>query len=53
MVLRQLRRRFGSLPHELEEHIRQLSPERIEALAEALLDFTDLGEVVSWLNRSA
>uniref|UniRef100_UPI0026182072 DUF4351 domain-containing protein n=1 Tax=uncultured Thermosynechococcus sp. TaxID=436945 RepID=UPI0026182072 len=53
VVLRQLRRRFGSLPNELEERIRQLSPERIEALAEALLDFTDLGELVSWLGRSS
>jgi predicted transposase YdaD len=52
VVLRLLRRRFGSLPHELEEAIRQLSSDQIEALAEALLDFTDLGEVVSWLERS-
>ncbi|WP_298977555.1 DUF4351 domain-containing protein, partial [uncultured Thermosynechococcus sp.] len=53
VVLRQLRRRFGSLPNELEEGIRRLSPDQIEALAEALLDFTDLEEVAAWLNRSA
>ncbi|MFN3680366.1 DUF4351 domain-containing protein [Thermosynechococcus sp.] len=48
-----MRRRFGSVPNDLEERIRQLSADQIEVLAEALLDFTDLGEVVSWLNRSA
>ncbi|MFN4196358.1 MAG: DUF2887 domain-containing protein, partial [Thermosynechococcus sp.] len=53
VVLRLLRRRFGSVPNDLEERIRQLSADQIEALAEALLDFTDLGEVVSWLERSA
>ncbi|MFN4280846.1 DUF4351 domain-containing protein, partial [Thermosynechococcus sp.] len=52
VVLRQLRRRFGSVPNDLEERIRRLSPEQIEALAEALLDFTDLEEVSDWLNRS-
>uniref|UniRef100_UPI00261F7CB2 DUF4351 domain-containing protein n=1 Tax=uncultured Thermosynechococcus sp. TaxID=436945 RepID=UPI00261F7CB2 len=53
VVLRQLRRRFGSLPNDFEEGIRRLSPDQIEALAEALLDFTDLEEVAAWLNRSA
>ncbi|HIK36032.1 MAG TPA: Rpn family recombination-promoting nuclease/putative transposase [Thermosynechococcus sp. M98_K2018_005] len=53
IVLRQLRRRFGSVPSDLEERIRQLSPHQIEALAEALLDFTDLGAVSAWLNRSS
>ncbi|BCX13200.1 MAG: hypothetical protein KatS3mg067_2138 [Thermosynechococcus sp.] len=53
VVLRQLRRRFGSVPSELEERIRHLSPNQLEALAEALLDFTDLEAVFAWLNRSA
>ncbi|WNC85771.1 Rpn family recombination-promoting nuclease/putative transposase [Thermosynechococcus sp. QKsg1] len=53
VVLRQLRRRFGSVPNDLEERIRQLSPDQIEALAEALLDFTDLEAVFAWLNRSS
>ncbi|MDR7897452.1 Rpn family recombination-promoting nuclease/putative transposase [Thermosynechococcus sp. JY1332] len=53
VVLRQLRRRFGSVPNDLEEGIRQLSADQIEALAEALLDFTDLEEVFAWLNRSS
>uniref|UniRef100_UPI00260E8CB2 DUF4351 domain-containing protein n=1 Tax=uncultured Thermosynechococcus sp. TaxID=436945 RepID=UPI00260E8CB2 len=53
VVLRQLRRRFGNVPCELEEEIQQLSVAQLEALAEALLDFTDLGELVSWLGRSS
>ncbi|MDR5639212.1 DUF4351 domain-containing protein [Thermosynechococcus sp. PP42] len=48
-----LRRRFGQLPAGLEERIRQLPPPQIEALAEALLDFTALEEVFAWLERSS
>ncbi|WNC86242.1 Rpn family recombination-promoting nuclease/putative transposase [Thermosynechococcus sp. QKsg1] len=52
VVLRQLRRRFGELPAGLEERIRQLPVHQIEALAEALLDFTTLEEVFAWLEHS-
>ncbi|QSF48233.1 DUF4351 domain-containing protein [Thermosynechococcus sp. GLH187] len=48
-----LRRRFGELPAGLEERIRQLPAHQIEALAEALLDFTALEEVFAWLERSS
>ncbi|WNC31495.1 Rpn family recombination-promoting nuclease/putative transposase [Thermosynechococcus sp. PKX95] len=53
VVLRQLRRRFGELPAGLEERIRQLSLHQIEALAEALLDFTTLEQVSAWLEHSS
>ncbi|QSF48228.1 Rpn family recombination-promoting nuclease/putative transposase [Thermosynechococcus sp. TA-1] len=53
VVLRLLRRRFGELPAGLEERIRQLPAYEIEALAEALLDFTALEEVFAWLERSS
>ncbi|AHB87642.1 protein of unknown function DUF2887 [Thermosynechococcus sp. NK55a] len=52
VILRQLRRRFGSVPRDLEERIRQLSISQIEALAEALLDFRELEEVAAWLAHS-
>ncbi|MFN4067144.1 MAG: DUF4351 domain-containing protein [Thermosynechococcus sp.] len=38
--------------NDIEERIRQLSADQIEALAEARLDFTDLEEVSAWLDRS-
>ncbi|HIK25990.1 MAG TPA: DUF4351 domain-containing protein, partial [Thermosynechococcus sp. M46_R2017_013] len=51
VILRLLRRRFGEMPPAVEERIRQLSVAQIEALAEALLDFTDLGELAAWLEQ--
>ncbi|WP_297757098.1 DUF4351 domain-containing protein [Thermosynechococcus sp.] len=52
VILRLLRRRFGSVPSELEERIQRLSIAQIEALAEALLDFRELGDVAAWLEHS-
>jgi hypothetical protein len=51
MVLRQLKHRFGSLAPNLEQRIAALSLERLEHLAEALLDFRDAREIADWLNR--
>lgn len=51
LVLRQLTRRFGTLPPELEEPVKALSLEQIEALAEALLDFQTLEELGAWLEQ--
>jgi predicted transposase YdaD len=51
LVLRQLQRRFGLVGNELEAHIRALSVEQLEALGEALLDFSELNDLVLWLNR--
>ncbi len=42
LVLRQLQRRFGEIPQNLEETIRQLPVERLEDLGLALLDFDTL-----------
>ncbi|BAC08227.1 Rpn family recombination-promoting nuclease/putative transposase [Thermosynechococcus vestitus] len=53
VILRQLRRRFGSVPSELEEQIWRLSVSQIEALAEALLDFRELEEVAAWLEQTS
>ncbi len=49
MILRQLKRRLGSLPTHLEESIRQLSIEQLENLGEALLDFENEGDLSNWL----
>ena len=49
LILRQLARRVGSLPPEIETQIRGLSLAKIEDLGEALLDFSDLSELIAWL----
>lgn len=49
LVLRQLRRRFGSLAPELEQRIRALTVEQVEGLAEALLDFAGPADLEKWL----
>ena len=45
LVLRQVRKRFGQVPAELEQALRSLSREQIEALGEALLDVKSLDEL--------
>ncbi len=50
LVMRLLNRKVGTLTPELEERIRQLSTTQLEDLAEALLDFTNVGDLVAWLN---
>lgn len=49
MALRLLRRRCGAISAEQEAGIRALSLERLEALAEALLDFKCPADLVAWL----
>ncbi|KOP23907.1 flagellar assembly protein H [Hapalosiphon sp. MRB220] len=50
LIMRQLNRKVGALTPELESEIRQLSTTQLEDLAEALLDFTNIGDLVAWLN---
>jgi predicted transposase YdaD len=49
LILRQLTRRVGELPQELPDRIETLSLEQLENLAEALLDFTCVADLSSWL----
>ncbi|MFM6481674.1 MAG: DUF4351 domain-containing protein, partial [Microcystis panniformis] len=51
LVLRQLSRRFGAVDEVLTARIQALEIEQLESLAEALLDFTALNDLVLWLNR--
>ncbi len=53
LVLRLLGRRFGALSDSEEGSIRTLSRERVEELAEALLDFTSRDDLDTWLHRNA
>lgn len=50
IVMRQLNRKVGVVRPELGERIKQLSPTQVEDLADALLDFTNAGDLVAWLN---
>ncbi|MBE9167050.1 Rpn family recombination-promoting nuclease/putative transposase [Pleurocapsales cyanobacterium LEGE 06147] len=49
LILRQLTRRVGELPQQVREQIETLSLEQLEELGEALLDFTSVADLHSWL----
>ncbi|MFM6590033.1 MAG: DUF2887 domain-containing protein, partial [Microcystis panniformis] len=51
LILRLLQRRFGAVDEVLAARIQALEIEQLESLAEALLDFTALNDLVLWLNR--
>jgi predicted transposase YdaD len=50
LIVRLLKRRFGSVEEALELRIQRLSVEQLESLGEALLDFSELNDLVLWLN---
>ncbi len=52
LVLRQLQRRVGELPEEVRGRIQTLSLEQLEALGEALLDFTAIEDLLNWLEAN-
>lgn len=49
LVLRLLKRRLGELSSSQEERVKGLSVEQLEALGEALLDFTDIANLENFL----
>ncbi len=49
LVLRQLTRRVGELPEGVRSQVELFSLYEIEALGEALLDFTNLSDLEQWL----
>jgi len=51
LVLRQLHRRLGNVPPEMIGEIEGLSLERLEALGEALLDFSSTNDLHSWFQN--
>ncbi|WP_310414849.1 DUF4351 domain-containing protein [Chamaesiphon sp. OTE_8_metabat_110] len=50
LILRQLNRRVGVLSPELQLHVKALSLPRLEELSEALLDFSQMDDLVAWLD---
>ncbi|WP_295456492.1 DUF4351 domain-containing protein [uncultured Thiodictyon sp.] len=49
LALRQLRRRIGTVPKPQQTRITDLPFEDLEALGEALLDFSDAADLTAWL----
>jgi Domain of unknown function (DUF4351) len=52
MLLRLVNRRFGDIPTEVDDRVRQLNVAQLENLGEALLDFTSLVDLEVWLNQN-
>jgi len=52
LVLRLLNRRFGELDSNLVKQIQALGVSELEALAEALLDFSTVADLERWLQQS-
>jgi predicted transposase/invertase (TIGR01784 family) len=52
VIFRQLARRMGNVTPDQQAQIRALSIYQLEALAEALLSFTQLDELTTWLQNS-
>ncbi|GAB1542086.1 DUF4351 domain-containing protein [Scytonema sp. NUACC21] len=51
LIMRLLNRRFGQLDSSVMDRVRGLSTEQLGDLAEALLDFSEVGDLVTWLNQ--
>ncbi|MGA7937179.1 MAG: DUF4351 domain-containing protein [Kovacikia sp.] len=52
VILRQLARRIGNVPLDQQAQIKSLSIYQLEALAEALLGFSQPDELTNWLNSN-
>jgi predicted transposase YdaD len=51
LVVRQINRRIGEIDASLIERIKELSIEQLENLGEALLDFSSVADLETWLNQ--
>jgi len=51
LVLRLVQRRMGAMDEAIASRIRSLPMEQLETLAEALLDFTQPQELITWLDH--
>lgn len=53
LILRQLTQRLGEVDSSLIDQIRRLSTEQLETLGIALLDFSEVADLVAWLVQQA
>lgn len=52
IILKLLKRRLGELSPEIQQRIQSLSVNQLENLSEALLDFSNLTDLVNWLQSN-
>jgi Domain of unknown function (DUF4351)/Putative transposase, YhgA-like len=53
LVIRLLNRCFGSISNDLQQQINGLSIQKIEQLADSLLDFKSETDLINWLNQNS
>jgi predicted transposase YdaD len=51
-IIRQLNRRFGEINSSLVDRIKTLTIEKLDDLADALLDFSNISDLITWLNQN-
>jgi predicted transposase YdaD len=51
LILRLLSKKFGEVPSQLKMEIEKLSLEQLEDLTEVLLDFSNLDNLIVWLQN--
>ncbi|MBL8151277.1 MAG: DUF4351 domain-containing protein, partial [Blastocatellia bacterium] len=42
---------FGSMPSEVEDSVKKLDLDGLESLAEAIFDFANIDDVLSWFKK--
>jgi Domain of unknown function (DUF4351) len=52
LVFRQLKRRVGSISVDLEARVKALPLAQLEELGEALLDFSSIADLETWLSQN-
>jgi predicted transposase YdaD len=52
LVLKQLTRKLGTINPEIKVRVNSLNIDRIESLGEDLLDFTQISDLVAWLDTN-
>ncbi|WP_242032363.1 DUF4351 domain-containing protein [Aphanizomenon flos-aquae] len=50
-IIRLLNSRFGEIDSSLLHSIRMLTIEKLDDLTDSLLDFSEISDLVTWLNR--
>ncbi len=53
LILRLLTRRVGELPQQTRQRVENLDLEQLENLGEALLDFSSMADLQTWLEAQA
>jgi len=51
ILTRQLSRRFGTIPPEVQLQLTSLSANQLDALSEELFDFTAVSDLAAWLQN--